>query len=130
VKKLVTKISPELAKKVFAISGQNVYACYQCGKCSAGCPIADEMDLLPNQVIHMVQLGDEKVLESKAIWLCANCFTCTVRCPRDINLTAVMEALRLLTLRKGIYKLDLRKIEHVEEFPQIALIAAARKLTG
>ena len=41
-----------------------------------------------------------------------------------------MEALRLLTLRKGIYKLDLRKIEHVEEFPQIALIAAARKLTG
>ncbi len=127
---MLIKISSELAKKVFEISGQNVYACYQCGKCSAGCPVVNEMDLLPNQVIHLVQIGDERVLNCKAIWICAACFTCSVRCPRDVDLAKVMEALRLLTLRKGIYKLDLRRIENVEEYPQIALIAATRKYTG
>jgi len=127
---MIRSISDELAKKVFEISGQNVYACIQCGKCSAGCPISREMDLLPNQVIHLVRLGSELALKSKAIWLCANCYTCSVRCPRDINIAAIMEALRLITLRKGIYKLDLRRIENIEEYPQIALIAAARKLTG
>jgi len=127
---MITKISSDLAKKVFQISGQNVYVCYQCGKCSAGCPVATEMDLLPNQVLHLVQLGDERVLECKSIWICAACFTCSVRCPRDIDLAKVMEALRLIILRKGIYKLDLRKIENIEIYPQIAVIAAARKLTG
>lgn len=124
------KINDRLAKEVYRISGQNVYACYQCGKCSGGCPVINEMDYLPNQIIHMIQIGDETALETKAIWLCASCFTCTIRCPRDVDLAKVMEALRLLKLRKGINRINLREIKDLSEYPQIALIAASRKYTG
>ena len=127
---MIRKIDMGLAKKVFEISGQNVYLCYQCGKCSAGCPVATEMDLLPNQIIHMVQIGNEKALEAKSIWICATCFTCSVRCPRGLDVAKVMEALRLIILRRGIYKLDLRKIKDIDKYPQIALVGASRKLTG
>ncbi|MCD6491948.1 MAG: 4Fe-4S dicluster domain-containing protein [Candidatus Korarchaeota archaeon] len=127
---MTVKITLSLPKKVFEISGENVYLCYQCGKCSAGCPIADKMDYLPNQVIHFVQMNNEKALSTKMIWACAECFNCTVICPRGLDVTKVMEALRIIVLRKGIYKLDLNKVEKIEELPQIALIAASRKLTG
>jgi len=119
----------ELAKKIFEISGQNVYSCMQCGKCSAGCPNVDFMDVTPNQVIHMIQVGDENVLHVKTPWVCANCLTCTIRCPRDVDLAAIMEALRHLSaLRAGIYRIDLNKVGK-EGFPQIVLVAVARKYT-
>ena len=74
---------------------ENPSLCYQCGKCSAGCPVADEMDLLPHQVIHLASLGmEERTLRSATIWICAGCYTCAVRCPNDINVTAVMDDLR------------------------------------
>ncbi|MHA1590163.1 MAG: 4Fe-4S dicluster domain-containing protein [Candidatus Njordarchaeales archaeon] len=120
----------ELAEKIFMISGQNVYACYQCGKCSAGCPFTDYMDLLPNVVIHKIQLGDERVLEAKTPWICAACFTCSTRCPRNLDISKIMEALRQITLRKGIDRIKLKKLEKIEELPTIALVAASRKLTG
>lgn len=118
----------ELARRVYEISGQNVYSCMQCGKCSAGCPSADEMDVLPHQVVHMIQVGDERVLNVRAPWVCASCLTCTVRCPRNVDLAAVMEALRHLQLRRGIYKIDLMRAA-AEGFPQIALVAVSRKYT-
>lgn len=88
--------------EVEGISGQDVKRCYQCGKCTAGCPLAFTMDLTPNQVMRMVQLGmEEEVLSSQAIWLCAYCLTCTVRCPRLISVADVMDGLRILARRKG-----------------------------
>ncbi|MFL7807317.1 MAG: 4Fe-4S dicluster domain-containing protein, partial [Anaerolineae bacterium] len=66
-------------------SGQNLARCYQCGKCSAGCPIAFEMDYPPHQVIRGVQMGmRDLVLASSTIWLCAACETCSTRCPQDV----------------------------------------------
>ena len=63
-------------------SGQKVLDCYQCGKCSAGCPAAEFMDLTPRQVMRAVQLGQaELALRSSTIWLCASCQTCSARCP-------------------------------------------------
>jgi heterodisulfide reductase subunit B len=82
--------------------GQNVFRCYQCVKCTSGCPIADQFDLRPNQVMRALQLNDPSVLECKAIWLCANCQTCATRCPQDINVTGVMDILRLEAKRRGI----------------------------
>jgi heterodisulfide reductase subunit C len=120
-----------IIKKVEDISGQNVLACYQCGKCSAGCPMVSLMDLLPNQIIRLIQLGQVgDVLNSKTIWLCASCFTCTARCPKGVDLAKVMEALRLLLLRKNTNYVELSELEIDENLPQIALISNFRKMTG
>jgi heterodisulfide reductase subunit C len=127
------KLAGNLLKKVVELSGQNVFACYQCGKCSAGCPLVSVMDLLPNQVIRLAQLGEiEEVLKSNTIWLCASCFTCGVRCPKGVDLAKIMEALRQIILRKNIDKISLRQIkkEELEELPQIALVSAFRKATA
>jgi heterodisulfide reductase subunit C len=93
----------DFIEKVSAESGQPVQKCYQCGKCTAGCPVAFAMDLTPNQVIRMVQFGmKEEVLRCRSIWLCATCETCATRCPRNVNLTRVMETLRIMSDKKGL----------------------------
>jgi heterodisulfide reductase subunit B len=82
--------------------GDNVLRCYQCAKCTSGCPLADRFDLTPNQVMRAVQLDDARVLRSRAIWLCASCYTCATRCPRGIDVTGVMNALRVEARRRGV----------------------------
>jgi heterodisulfide reductase subunit B len=87
---------------VRASIGENIYSCYQCIKCTSGCPLADQFDLKPNQVMRSLQLNDTRVLNSKAIWLCASCYTCATRCPRGIDVTGVMDALRIEARERGI----------------------------
>ena len=88
--------------EIIAASGVNLQACYQCQKCSAGCPVVDAMDLLPNQVLRHIQYGHrERVLGSKTIWICASCYTCSVRCPNDIDIAKIMDTLRHLAIRSG-----------------------------
>jgi len=90
-------------QRVLGLSGEDVTRCIQCGKCSAGCPISPEMDLQPNQVIHLIQINDpERVLRSEAIWLCASCQTCSVRCPEDIDVAQIMDVLRKVALEDQI----------------------------
>lgn len=80
-----------------------VYACYQCGVCSGGCPVSFAMDYTPRQIIRMVQLGMmEEVLSSATIWLCSSCNTCFTRCPREIELPEVMASLKSIAISKGI----------------------------
>ncbi|MDP8246685.1 MAG: 4Fe-4S dicluster domain-containing protein [Candidatus Tritonobacter lacicola] len=120
----------DFVRKVAEISGQNLLACYQCGKCSAGCPVVSEMDILPSQVIRLAQLGsDEEVLNSRTIWLCASCMTCMARCPKGVDLAKVMEALRLIRLRKNIDHVDISSID-AGKLPQIAVVSNLRKFTG
>jgi len=96
-------LKPELVEAVEEHSLQQVKNCYQCGKCTAGCPIAADMDLPPNQVIRLLQLGfTDEAIHSKTIWLCASCETCTTRCPREVDLAAVMDALRNIAIQKKI----------------------------
>ncbi len=88
--------------EVIQASGEKIQACYQCQKCSAGCPVAYAMDILPNQILRHIQYGHrEKVLTSKTIWICASCYTCSVRCPNNIDIAKIMDTLRSLALRSG-----------------------------
>jgi heterodisulfide reductase subunit C2 len=127
-------VKGEFVKRVNELSGENVLSCYQCGRCSAGCPLSFAMKDLPNQVIRLVQLGqEEEALASETIWVCASCLTCHARCPRGVDLAKVMEALRAIKLRPGTddrLKLEDLSKEQLAKLPQQALVSGLRKLVG
>ncbi len=79
-----------------------ITSCFQCRKCSAGCPLTFAMDLLPDQVIRLALLGQEEaVLGSRTIWVCSSCETCTTRCPNGIDIAGVMDWVKEEALRRG-----------------------------
>jgi heterodisulfide reductase subunit C len=119
-------------EKVKELSGEKIDLCFQCGACSSGCPMTQEMDYLPSKVIRMTQLGLEEALDSKTIWVCTTCFNCEVRCPRGIDIANVMEALRTMVLRKKYNRVNLEDLtaEELRELPQIAIVSNQRKLTA
>ena len=81
----------------------NVRDCFQCQKCSAGCPVAFAMDYKPNQVMQMVSLGmKDRLLVCKTIWICASCYTCSTRCPNEIDVAGVMDWLRQTALKENV----------------------------
>lgn len=128
----LASVQGEFVRQIEAISGQSLLACNQCGKCSAGCPVAFGMDLLPNQVIRLAQLGIEDVLASQTIWTCAACLTCVARCPKSIDLPRIMEALRILQMERSGSQMETTGLppEMVAEVPQLALIGGFRKYTS
>ena len=87
---------------IAAEAGVNLKDCYQCGKCTAGCPLADGMDLMPREVIRYLQLGAiDVVLEAKTPWICAQCVVCSSRCPQNVDICSTMRAVRLAAKRAG-----------------------------
>ncbi len=91
--------------------------CYQCGKCSAGCPVRSFMNDAPNQVVRYVQLGfDDKALNSSTIWLCASCLTCSTRCPQKFDLAKFMDVMREIALSKGIKPSEKDTLEFHKSF--------------
>lgn len=84
-------------------SGEELGLCYQCLKCTAGCPTAPFMDIRPHSLIRMIQMGMKKeVLESNTIWFCVYCQTCGTRCPNEIHIGNLMDALREMAIEEGI----------------------------
>lgn len=121
--------------QVERLSGQRLLACYQCGNCSAGCPMADHMELLPHQIVRFAQLGLRDALcGSRAIWSCVSCMTCNGRCPKGVRIAEVIEAVREIVLRSNRRddRLEVSALpaERLASLPPIALISAMRKLTS
>ena len=78
-------------------------SCFQCRKCTNGCPVTFAMDLYPDEVIRLVILGQrESVLACQTIWVCAACETCTTRCPNDVRIAELMDCLKEMALREGV----------------------------
>jgi heterodisulfide reductase subunit C len=85
--------------RVNELSEQTIQLCYHCHKCTAGCPVADEMAYGPDRVLRMAKFGEkEKLLSSHDIWICASCETCGTRCPNEIDIARVMDALRQMAV--------------------------------
>jgi heterodisulfide reductase subunit C len=118
-------IANSLLRRVEELSGQNIDLCYQCGKCSATCPLSAYMDLLPHQVVRMLQLGMGEVFDSNSHWLCAACYSCETQCPRGIDVSRICEALRTIRLRASDHELELDK--PTLQMPQQGLVSAFRK---
>lgn len=90
-----------LAAAVEEATGLKPALCYQCGKCSAGCPQADEMELRPHEIVRLVQLDrPERVLNNESIWLCLTCETCTARCPNSFDPARLIDGLREMALAR------------------------------
>jgi heterodisulfide reductase subunit C len=88
----------DFVRKVEALSDTSVRGCFQCGKCSAGCPMATFMEHPPNRIVRLLQLGQwRRVLAGRSIWYCVSCETCSTRCPNKVHLASIMDALRKLS---------------------------------
>ncbi len=94
---------PHFIDEVIEAGGRKARLCFECGTCSAGCPVAYAMDYTPRQILRMVELGMKReVLQSKTMWTCAACHTCTTRCPRGVELSHVMGALKSIAIKEGV----------------------------
>lgn len=93
----IEKLDGRLLAKLDPEGKLNIAACLQCGRCSSGCMMRSETDILPHQMNRMVLLGLEReLLESNAIWTCASCQTCVARCPMKVNTPLLIDKLRAM----------------------------------
>jgi len=91
-----------VACAVESLSHTRLEECYQCGKCTAGCPMAAHMDAPPTRLIRLLQLGETgRALAADSIWQCVSCQTCSTRCPQKVDCAAIMDALRQLSYEQG-----------------------------
>lgn len=95
---------PDLSfiKQIEKESGQTMARCYQCGNCTAGCPMSFTYDYPVSRIMRMIQAGmKDYVLSSKSIWMCASCETCTERCPNNIDVAKIMDVCRHIARKEG-----------------------------
>ena len=93
----ITASSPDLALAIVAETEAKIATCFQCAKCSSGCPVAARTDLRPHELVRLVQLGArDEVLGSRMLWECTSCETCVTRCPHGVDIPAMMDSLRRL----------------------------------
>ena len=131
----------QFCREIEESSGEKVSLCYQCGKCTAGCPVAYAMDYTPNQVVRMAQLGMRReVLGSKSPWLCSSCFGCATRCPMGISITRIMDAVRIIAQKEHVAsrettvpafnRLFLRSVKRHGRLHELGLIVAYNLSSG
>ena len=123
----------DVTGEILRISGVNVRKCMRCGKCTATCPSYDEMEYHPHQFVYMVEKGDvEKLANSPSVFKCLSCMACVERCPRGVEPGKLVEAIRLLAIRrqgKNHLKPDDIPALLDEDLPQQAIVTAFRKYT-
>lgn len=120
-----------LREEILRMSGVNPKKCIKCGRCSASCPAYDEMEYHPHQFVNMVDNGDiEPLLASESLYKCLSCFACIERCPRGVEPAKLVEAVRLVAIRKqGANRLTANDVPALldDETPQQLLVSAFRK---
>jgi len=100
-----TALTPDFSflERAEASGPFNAAECFQCRKCTNGCPASFEMDLFPDQIIRLAVLGQRReILQSKTIWVCASCETCSTRCPNGVRIAELMDYFKELAVRAGV----------------------------
>lgn len=96
----IVEVAGSLAAEVKALSGAGPMSCYQCTKCSSGCPVSGRGDLSAHELVRLVQMDQrDTVLSSRFIWECTSCQTCITRCPQQVDICSMNDALRALSLK-------------------------------
>ena len=106
-------MDPKFKYKISKIPGaEKIMLCFQCGTCTADCPIARFSDTYrPRKLMRMTQLGmKDRVLSSDVIWLCSACFTCVDHCPQGVEVASVLRALRNLAVKEGFMPVVFREL--------------------
>jgi heterodisulfide reductase subunit C2 len=137
--------SSSLAARLEQEGEVSVADCYQCGKCTAGCPAAEDMDVAPSQVLRLLQTEtpkhEERALKSLAIWMCIGCETCVTRCPQEVDLPRAMDFLRQEALARDVvsaeagdivafHKAFLRSVEKGGRLFEFGMIGDYKLRTG
>lgn len=123
----------EFVKLIERISGEELANCYQCGNCTAGCPVSYAMDFGPREMIRLLQLGqEEQAQKANSQWLCVGCLQCYCRCPKGVSAAKILEALRQVTLRKGEDHEAIKDLSFpfMKNAPQQAIVCGFRKLVS
>jgi len=136
-----TKSGAGLRRAVEELSGVDLGVCFQCKKCSNGCPVAGMTKSRPSEMVRRLHLGaGNELLESDLVWMCVSCETCSTRCPMGVDVAAVMDALRKLALERGASKQEgnvplfnrafLKTVETFGRSYEIGMITAYKLGTG
>jgi heterodisulfide reductase subunit C2 len=130
----------DFATEVRQATGEDIFRCYQCGNCTAGCPYTEFFDYPVSQIMRLIQTGQrEKALNSRAIWLCATCETCTTRCPCEIDVAEVMDGLRNIAYKekrftekdiRTFYEAFLTSLRHHGRIFELEIIARYNLKSG
>lgn len=122
---MVTKINNDtdrIRREILEYIEPKIYNCYQCGKCTAGCPLSDVFEYEPNQIIRLVQSGKiDSIIKSNSIFLCLSCEICSSRCPQDVHIATIMNF-----IRNEAWKADRFKIKSISRFYKMFLRIVGR----
>jgi heterodisulfide reductase subunit C2 len=92
----IDEINGGSLEQIASLSGASPMSCYQCQKCTSGCPVAARSDLKPHEVVRLMQMEQfDEVLSSRFIWECTSCHTCATRCPQKVDIASINDALRV-----------------------------------
>ena len=97
--------------RIEELAHTTVADCYQCGKCSAGCPMSDQMDVIPSTLIRLVQYGDvNEAARSAAVWQCVSCQTCSTRCPKSVHIAGILDALKQISIERNLVHKKFKRV--------------------
>jgi quinone-modifying oxidoreductase subunit QmoC len=77
------RVDPDFLMELKKYGDINIEACFNCGNCTAICPLSTNETPFPRNNIRLVQLGlKDQLLQSLDPWLCYYCGDCSLTCPR------------------------------------------------
>ena len=101
----ITKENLEFRRRLLETPGaERIMLCYQCGICTADCPVAMRVEeFRPRRIARLAVYGQkERLLGGDTVWLCAGCYNCYERCPEKVKVSEIISALRKIALDEGI----------------------------